>query len=95
MVQDKTFGAVSIETKQFSGAMVGFLLLHIGFLIYDRIIFISQNRNNLSYEYILYDKQTKIPLTELQFNQIKSEISKEYPNVKREIYGLRIISKNV
>ena len=86
MVQDKTFGAVTIETKQFSGAMVGFLVLHIVFLVYDRIIFISQNRTNLSYEYILYDKQTKIPLTELQFNQIKSQISKEYPNIKRDYF---------
>ena len=84
MVQDKTFGAVSIETKQFSGAMVCFLLLHIIFLVYDRIIFISQNRNNLIYEYILYNKVTKRPLTELQFNQIKSDITKEYPNIKRE-----------
>ena len=84
MVQDKTFGAVTVETKQFSGTMVIFLLLHVIFLVYDRIIFISQNRNNLSYEYVLYDKVTKDRLTELEFNQIKSDITKEYPNIKRD-----------
>ncbi len=84
MVQDKTFGAVTVQTKQFSGTMVIFLLIHVFFLVYDRIIFISQNRNNLSYEYILYDKKTKKPITELEFNQIKSDISKEYSNVKRD-----------
>ena len=84
MVQDKTYGAVTVETKQFSGTMVIFLLLHIAFLIYDRILFICQNRNNLIYEYILYDKITKNPLSELEFNKIKSEISMEYPNKKRE-----------
>ena len=84
MVQDKTYGAVTVETKQFSGTMVIFLLLHISFLVYDRILFISQNRNNLKYEYIIYDKITKRPITELKFNEIKSNISKEYPNLKRE-----------
>ena len=84
MVQDRTYGAVTVETKQFSGTMVIFLLLHIVFLLYDRILFISQNRNNLIYEYILYDKITKKPLTELEFNQIKSDISMENPNIKRE-----------
>ena len=84
MVQDKTFGAVTVETKQFSGTMVIFLLLHVFFLVYDRIIFISQNRNNISYEYVLYDKVTKDRLSELEFNQIKSDITKEYPNIKRD-----------
>ena len=84
MVQDKTYGAVSVQTKQFSGTMVIFLLIHVGFLVYDRILFISQNRNNLIYEYILYSKVTKSPLTEFQFNQIKSDITKEYPDIKRD-----------
>ena len=88
MVQDKTYGAVTVETKQFSGIMVIFLLLHIGFLVYDRILFISQNRNNLIYEYILYDKITKRPISELEFNEIKNEISKEYPNLKREHFEI-------
>ena len=74
MVQDKTYGAVTVQTKQFSGTMVIFLLIHVGFLVYDRILFISQNRNNLEYEYRLYDKKTKACLSDLEFNQIKSDI---------------------
>ena len=86
MVQDKTFGEVELDTKQFSGAMVIVLIIHVGILVYDRILFISQNRNNIKYEYILYDKETKIPLKEKQFNKIKSDISKDYPNMKRDTF---------
>ena len=88
MIQDKTYGAVTVETKQFSGEMVLFLLLHIVFLVYDRILFISQNRNNIEFEYILYNKITKRPLSELEFNQLKSEITKEYPNMKRKHFEI-------
>ena len=56
MIKDKTFGAVSMETKQFSGEMVCFLLLHIAFLVADRIIYIRQNRYNIKYQYVFYDK---------------------------------------
>jgi hypothetical protein len=56
MVQDKTYGNVEIDTKQFSGEMVIVLLIHVFILVYDRILYISQNRNNLKYEYYLYDK---------------------------------------
>ena len=84
MVQDKTYGAVTVQTKQFSGTMVIFLLIHVGFLVYDRILFISQNRNNLEYEYRLYDKKTKACLSDLEFNQIKSDITKENPNKKND-----------
>ena len=59
MIKDKTFGPVSMQTKQFSGEMVLFLLLHIGFLVADRIIYVRQNRNNLKYYYFLYDKINK------------------------------------
>ena len=80
MVQDKNFGQVELDTKQFSGAMVIALIIHVAILVYDRILYISQNRNNLKYDYILYDKETKIPLDEKDFNKIKSDISREYPN---------------
>ena len=59
MIKDKTFGSVSLQTKQFSGEMVCFLLLHIAILLLDRVIYIRQNRNHLKYEYILYDKINK------------------------------------
>ena len=32
MVQDKTFGMVELDTKQFSGAMVIALIIHVGIL---------------------------------------------------------------
>ena len=86
MVQDKTFGAVELDTKQFSGAMVIVLVIHVGILIYDRVLYISQNRNNIKYDYILYDKETKEPLSEKKFNDIKSDISSEYPNMKRDTF---------
>jgi hypothetical protein len=86
MVQDKTFGAVELDTKQFSGAMVIVLVIHVGILIYDRVLYISQNRNNIKYDYILYDKETKEPLSEKKFNEIKSDISSEYPNMKRDTF---------
>ena len=84
MNQDKTFNSVSVDTNQFSSSMVIFLIVHVIFLVYDRVIFISQNRNNLIYDYIIYDKSTCAPITETQFNQIKSEISLRYSNVKRD-----------
>ena len=84
MNQDKTFNSVSIDTNQFSSSMVIFLIIHVIFLVYDRIIYICQNRNNLDYDYIIYDKNTCSPVTEKEFNQIKSEISLKFHDIKRE-----------
>ena len=86
MVQDKNFGSVELDTKQFSGSMVIVLLFHVAILVYDRILYISQNRNNLKYDYILYDRETKIPLNEKEFNKLKSDISSEYPDIKRDTF---------
>ena len=84
MNQDKTFNSVSVDTNQFSSSMVLFLIVHVIFLFYDRVIFISQNRNNIIYDYIIYDKKTCAPISEVQFNQIKSEISLKYNAIKRD-----------
>lgn len=84
MNQDKTFGAVSVDTNQFSSSMVIFLIIHVIFLVYDRIIYISQNRNNLTYDYIIYDQKTCAPVSEKEFNHIKSQISLQYNNNKRD-----------
>ena len=84
MIQDITFNALSEETNQFNSAMVIFLLIHIGFLLYDRVIYINQNRNNIKYNYIIYDKSLNEALSESRFNQIKTEISREFYNIKRE-----------
>ena len=88
MVQDKTYGNVEIDTKQFSGEMVIVLLIHVFFLVYDRILYISQNRNNLQYEYVLYDKETTNPISEKEFNKIKSDISSEYPDMKSDTFRI-------
>ena len=84
MNQDKTFNSVTVETNQFSSSMIIFLIIHVIFLFYDRVIYISQNRNNLSYDYVLYDKETCAPISEVQFNQIKSEMSLKYNYLKRD-----------
>ena len=73
MIKDKTFGPVSLDTKQFSGEMVRFLLFHIAFLVADRIVYIRQNRTNLQYQYILYDKNNKTFVKNLnEVNLIKT-----------------------
>ena len=79
MIKDKTFGAVSIETRQFSGEMVLFLLLHIAFLIADRIIYLRQNRKDLKYSYILYDKKQKM----IKKNKDIDPIAENYPLFKK------------
>ena len=84
MNQDKTFNSVNVDTNQFSSAMVLFLLLHIFFIFYDRVIYISQNRSNLTYDYIIYDKKTCSPISEVEFNRIKSEISLKFNYLKRD-----------
>ena len=80
MVQDKTYDKVNLNTTQFSGNMVLYLILHIVILIIDRIIFVSQNRDNLQYEYIFYKRnennQQGELLTEFEENKLKSDISK-------------------
>ena len=84
MNQDKTFNSITVDTNQFSSSMIIFLLIHVIFVVYDRVVFISQNRNNLIYDYLIYDKKTCSPITESEFNHIKSEISLKYSDIKRE-----------
>ena len=59
MDQDKTYGPVDLDTTQFSGNMVLFLILHVIILVYDRAIYISQNKNHLKYRYFIYKKNDK------------------------------------
>lgn len=62
MIKDSTYGLVQLDTKQFSGEMVLVLLIHVVILVYDRVLYISQNRNNLKFEYKFYDKETGDPV---------------------------------
>ena len=84
MIQDITFNAFSKTTNQFSSSMIIFLLIHIFFLFYDRIIYINQNRKNIQHKYIIYDKKENKPISESKFNEIKTKISMEYYDTKRE-----------
>ena len=97
MDQDKTYGPISLDMTQFSGAMVIFLILHIIILVYDRVIFVLQNRENISYEYIFYKKNSENGqgelLSEVETNQLKSEICKNITQDKFTIIPQREIEK--
>jgi len=78
MEQDKTFGAVTANQNQFSGIMVIFLVFHVLFLIWDRIIYIKQNRNNLKYKYAIYNKENSKPISQNEYDKIKKDIINKY-----------------
>ena len=74
MDQDKNYGPVDLDTTQFSGSMVLFLIAHVFILVYDRILYISQNKNDLKYKYFIYkkDKFNKgVFLSKQEYNEIK------------------------
>ena len=84
MTQDKTFGPVNLDTTQFSGNMVLFLILHIAVLVYDRILYVSQNKNGLKYKYFIYRKNKRgigLLIPKIIYNGIKNDywIDKEKP----------------
>ena len=78
MVKDVTFDALNQETNQFSDSMILYLILHIFFLCYDRVLYINQNRNSIKYKYIIYKKVNMKQISEIKFNSIKAEIAKTY-----------------
>ena len=82
MVQDKTFGSIELTTKQFSGEMVICLIIHIVILVYDRILYISQNKYDIKPKYILYSKNNKTPISQKVFEKI---IAEKYPHKKIDI----------
>jgi len=99
MDQDKTYGPVNLETTQFSGTMVIYLILHILILAYDRIIFVSQNKENIEYEYYFYKRNENNEqgelISERELNNLRSEITKydetsKYNNISpKEIERLK------
>ena len=78
MIKDVTYGALNQETNQFSGSMILYLLLHIFYLCYDRVLYISQNRNNLKYQYIIYTKSNMKQTPKHNYHNIRREIIKKY-----------------
>ena len=97
MDQDNTYGNVDYDTTQISGAMVIVLILHILMLTYDRIIYVSQNRENINYEYIFYRKNPRNGqgelLTEQETNILKSHICEEIDEDKFTVIPTDIIEK--
>ena len=98
MDQDKTYGPVNLDTTQFSGNMVLFLLLHVVILVYDRGIYICQNKNHLKYKYFIYKKNEKGVgelLSREEFEELKTEIKNEK---EKSFYippsGFKIINEN-
>ena len=63
MDQDRTYSSASSKTRQFSGSMVLFVFVHTLFAVIDRVIYLRQNRNNLEFEYIFYNKLTGTKLS--------------------------------
>ena len=78
MVRDKTYGAVNISTNQFSGMSIILVLIHIIILIYDRVIYLRQNRYNIKYDYIFFDKKRQ-KFIEGEDNEVKEKIINLYP----------------
>ena len=81
MDQDKTYGPVNLDTTQFSGSMVLFLLLHVVILVYDRAIYISQNKNHLKYKYFIYKKDEKglgNLLSKEEYKNLKNHLKSEF-----------------
>lgn len=59
MDQDKMFNTSGgSKFRQFSGTMVLIIFFHAIKAVLDRIIYLNQNRSNLEFEYVYYDKQT-------------------------------------
>ena len=76
MARDKNFEPVSLDVTQLSGNMVLFLILHIIILVYDRMIYISQNKDNLKFKYFIYKKNEKFigkAISKGEYNKIKDD----------------------
>ena len=90
MDQDTTYGPVNLDTTQFIGNMVLFLLLHVIILLYDRAIYISQNKNHLKYRYFIYKKNDKGEgeiISKEEKKEIKKRIREEYSfKQKKQIF---------
>ena len=84
MVKDTTYGLVELDTKQFSGKMVLVLLLHVAILVYDRVLYISQSRKNLKFNYMFYNNITGVPVSESEALQTFDRKNNIIPSKKME-----------
>ena len=85
MVKDKTYGAVDISTNQFSGMTIMLVLLHMLILIFDRVIYLRQNKYIIKYDYNFYDKKKGKLITEnsSEYEKIKENIIELYPKCNK------------
>ena len=86
MDRDATYGSVNMDTTQFSGSMVIYLIFHVIIIILDRVIFVMQNRENIKYEYYFYKRNKKNLqgelISETELNKLKSDISRNNINMR-------------
>ena len=87
MIQDNTYGSVNLDTAQFSGEMVIFLMIHVFLIVCDRVIYITQNPDNILYEYFVYKRNPKN-------NQGELIEEKELDEIKRKVKEENITNKN-
>ena len=92
MVQDKTYGAVNISTNQFSGMSIILVLIHMLILIYDRVIYLRQNRYSLIFDYIFYDKNQK-KFIDGENNEVKEKLKKIHPDIDIDKIPLEYMSE--
>ena len=85
MVKDKTYGDINISTNQFSGMSIILVLIHMIILILDRVIYLSQNRYKIKYDYILYTKEGKKLGKRESSDKILSTI-KLFKNEDKQLY---------
>ena len=78
MVKDLTYDTFNQANTQFSGSMIIYLVLHIFFLCYDRVLYISQNRNNIKNQYIIYDRRSMEQIPEKDYPAITKKLIKKY-----------------
>ena len=93
MAQDKTYGPVNLDTTQFSGSMVLFLIFHVVILVYDRILYISQNKSDLKYKYFIYKKdyyKKGIAISKEEFQNLKDN----YYYFKNHNWFVQSLQKN-
>ena len=81
MDQDRTFGEISMQTTQFSGAMVLWVFVYVIFAVIDRVIYIRQSRNHLQFEYKYYHKDTGVLATADEVQEIEDSVYESNPEL--------------
>ena len=92
MVKDKTYGGVNITTNQFNGMSIILVLIHLVFLIIDRIIYLRQNRYKVNYEYMITDKEGKSYSKKHSLEEIKKKFP-EFENENNQLISYKYLKQ--